>query len=290
MKKVSLFLGIVLAVAAFAGVILLGQLMQPPTYDVAVAIKEIPPFTPLTADLVSIDTQSVSPAIAERYVQAAELDTLLKSGAVIVENLRPGQPLLREAVASGANAEKVSRLAVAVNDPNVVIVAVPVKTDDLPAVVPGDAVALIYANGNVNAQSLMTATVTGPTPTPDPLAALRGISETVVVTTEVQMPVAKWIANGVVYKLNREVRENPNYGAPGKDNEPRYIEGDIKSIDVVVQRAATEWIAFALANGKVQIGLLPAIVRAQVEKNTLPPTQGVTWSDFEDKFFADRGK
>jgi len=290
MKKVSLFLGIVLAVAAFAGVILLGQLMQPPTYDVAVAIKEVPPFTPLTVDLVSLDTQSVSPAIAERYVQAAELDALLKSGAVIVENLRPGQPLLREAVASGANAEKVSRLAVAVNDPNVVIVAVPVKTDDLPAVVSGDAVALIYANGNVNAQSLVTATVTGPTPTPDPLAALQGISETMVVTTEVQLPVAKWIANGVVYKLNREVRENPNYGAPGKDNEPRYIEGDIKSIDVVVQRATTEWIAFALANGKVQIGLLPAIVRGQVEKNTLPSTQGVTWSDFEDRFFAERGK
>jgi len=290
MKKVSLLLGIVLAIAAFAGVILLGQLMQPPTYDVAVAIKEVPPFTPLTADLVSIDTQSVSPAIAERYVQAAELDALLQSGAVIVENLRPGQPLLREAVASGANAEKVSRLAVAVNDPNVVLVAVPVKTDSLPAVVSGDAVALIYANGNVNAQELVTSTISGPTPTPDPFRAVTGISETVVVTTEVQMPVAKWIANGVVYKLNREVRENPNYGAPGKDNEPRYIEGEIKSIDVVVQRAAVEWITFALANGKVQIGLLPAIVRAQVENDTLPPTQGVTWSDFEDRFFADRGK
>ncbi len=290
MKKVSLFLGIVLAVAAFVGVILLGQLMQPPTYDVAVVIKDVPPFTPLTADLVSIDTQSVSPAIAERYVQAAELDALLQSGAVIVENLRPGQPLLREAVASGANAEKVSRLAVAVNDPNVVIVAVPVKTDSLPAVVSGDAVALIYANGNVNAQELVTLTISGPTPTPDPFRAVTGISETVVVTTEVQMPVAKWIANGVVYKLNREVRENPNYGAPGKDNEPRYIEGEIKSIDVVVQRAAAEWITFALANGKVQIGLLPAIVRAQVENDTLPPTQGVTWSDFEDRFFAERGK
>jgi hypothetical protein len=290
MKKVSLLLGIVLAIAAFAGVILLGQLMQPPTYDVAVAIKEVPPFTPLTADLVSIDTQSVSPAIAERYVQAAELDALLKSGAVVVENLRPGQPLLREAVASGANAEKVSRLAVAVNDPNVVIVAVPVKTDSLPAVVSGDAVALIYANGNVNAQELVTSTISGPTPTPDPFRVVTGISETVVVTTEVQMPVAKWIANGVVYKLNREVRENPNYGAPGKDNEPRYIEGEIKSIDVVVQRAAVEWITFALANGKVQIGLLPAIVRAQVENDTLPPTQGVTWSDFEQRFFAERGK
>jgi hypothetical protein len=47
-------------------------------------------------------------------------------------------------------------------------------------------------------------------------------------------------------------------------------------------------LAFALANGRVQVGLLPAVVREQVEKNTVPATTGVTWSDFEDRFFADR--
>ena len=289
MRKVGLVLGIGMMIAAFVAVVLVSRLLTPPTYEVVVAVKEVPPFTTLTKDMVAVDTQSVSPAIADRYVLADELAVLLDSGAVVVENLRPGQPLLREAVASGANAEKVSRLAVAINDPNLVIMAVPVKVDSLPAVFPGDAVALFYANGSVQTQQIVTATISGPTPTPAPLA-FGAISETQIITTELQMPVAKWLVNGVVYQLNREIRENPDYGAPGKDNEPRYIEGDVKSLDVVVARSEAEWLTFALANGQVQVGLLPAVVREQVEKNSLPATTGVTWSDFEDRFFEERGK
>jgi hypothetical protein len=289
MRKVQVLLGLSLAIAAFVGVVMVSRLTTPPTYDVVVAIKEVPPFTALEQNMLAVDTQSVSPAIADRYVLADQLPALLDSGAVAVENLRPGQPLLREAVASGANAEKVSRLAVAINNPELVIMAVPVKVDSLPAVFPGDAVALFYANGSVQTQQIVTATISGPTPTPAPLA-FGAISETQVITTELQMPVAKWLVNGVVYKLNREIRENPDYGAPGKDNEPRYIEGDVKSLDVVVARSEAEWLTFALANGQVQVGLLPAIVREQVESNRLPVTTGVTWSDFEDRFFADRAK
>lgn len=289
MRKVQVLLGLSLAIAAFVGVVIVSRLTTPPTYDVVVAIKEVPPFTALEQSMLAVDTQSVSPAIADRYVLADQLPALLDSGAVAVENLRPGQPLLREAVASGANAEKVSRLAVAINNPELVIMAVPVKVDSLPAVYPGDAVALFYANGSVQTQQIVTATLTGPTPTPEPLA-FGEISQTQIITTELQMPVAKWLVNGVVYQLNREIRENPDYGAPGKDNEPRYIEGDVKSLDVVVARSEAEWLTFALANGQVQVGLLPAIVREQVESNRLPATTGVTWSDFEDRFFADRGK
>ena len=287
MRKVGMLLGLVLMVGVFVAVIVLSRLLTPPTYDVVVAIKEVPPYTALTQEMLSVDTQSVSPAIADRYVLADELPLLLKNGAVAVENLRPGQPLLREAVASGADAERVSRLAVAIDDPNLVILAVPVKVDSLPAVFPGDAVALIYANGSVQTQQIVTTTLSGPTPTPTPLAP-GTISETQVITTQLQMPIAKWLVNGVVYQLNREIKENPNYGAPGKDNEPRYIEGDVKSLDVVVARRDAEWLTFALANGQVQVGLLPAVVRAQVEKNILPASAGVTWSDFEQRFFADR--
>ncbi len=289
MRKVQVLLGLILAIGAFVGVVVFNRITTPPTYDVVVAVKEVPPFTTLEQSLVAVDTQSVSPAIAERYVLADELPVLIDSGAVVVENLRPGQPLLREAVASGANAEKVSRLAVAINNPDLVIMAVPVKVDSLPAVFPGDAVALFYANGSVQTQQIVTATLSGPTPTPTPLA-FGAISETQIITTELQMPVAKWLVNGVVYQLNREIRENPDYGAPGKDNEPRYIEGDVKSLDVVVARGEAEWLTFALANGQVQVGLLPAIVREQVETNSLPATTGVTWSDFEDRFFEERGK
>lgn len=287
MRKIQLVLGLILAAGAFVGVLVLGQATQPPVYDVVVVMTEVPAFTALTPDLFGTDSQSVSPAVAAKYVMAADLPELIDAGAVAVENLRPGQPLLREQVASGAQAEGMSRLAVALNDPNLVIVAVPVGPNNLPAVFPGDVVALFYASGNVQAQTIATATIEGPPPTPTPMP-MGTISETVVVTTELQLPIAKWIANGVVYKLNREIKENPNYGAPGQDNEPRYIEGEVRSLDVVVRREVAEWVAFALANGKVQVGVLPAVTRPDVEAGTLARSEGVTWSDFEKRFFEDR--
>ncbi len=284
MRKIQLLLGLLLAVGAFVGVLFLGQLTQPVTYDVAVVANSIPPFTALTPEMFLVDTQSVSPAVAEKYVLIDELNDLLTAGAVVVEPLHAGQPLLREQVASSAQAEGLSRLAVALNDPERVIVSVPVDQDSLPATFPGDVVALFFAAGNLQAQAIVTETMEGPTPTPVPLTERTAVT----VTTELHLPVAKWIANGVVYRLNREIRENPNYGAPGLENEPRYIEGPIKSLDVVVQRADAEWVAFALAHGEVQLAVLPAITRPDVEAGTFKDSGGVTWSDFEDRFFEER--
>jgi hypothetical protein len=35
--------------------------------------------------------------------------------------------------------------------------------------------------------------------------------------------------------------------------------------------------------------VLPALTKPSVESGTLPDTEGVTWSDFEDIFFEERG-
>ncbi|MEE8391268.1 MAG: hypothetical protein V3S14_10810 [Anaerolineae bacterium] len=297
MRKLQLLLGIILAVGAFIAVLVVGRMSQPTVFDVAVVIREVPAFTPLTPDLVTLDTQSVSPAVAEKYVLADDLDAMLVEGAVVVENLHPGQPLMREQVATGVDVEGLSRLAVALDDPDRVILSVPVDQDDLPAVVPGDVVALFFSAGNVRANTLVTYTVEGvkrmdPTSPPTDTQPIRWNQwdepKVVTITTELELPVAKWLSNGVVYRLNQERRENPNYGAPGMENEPRYIEGELKSLDVVVHRDDAEWVAFALAHGEVQVGVLPAVNKELVEAGLLPPEPGVTWSDFEDRFFAER--
>jgi hypothetical protein len=301
MRKLQLLIGIVLAVGAFVAVLCVGRLSQPTTYDVVIVVAEVPAFTPLASDLVSVDTQAVSPAVADKYVLADELEAMLAEGAVVVENLHPGQPLLREQVATGADVEGLSRLAVALKDPHRVILAVPVKQSEIPSVVPGDVVALFFAAGNVRAGALTTTTIEGGTPTPE-LGTGRVYSGTeaawfsppleesgpLTITTELEMPLAKWLANGVVYRANRERRENPNYGAPGAENEPRYIEGELVALDIVVHRGDAEWVAFALAHGKVQVGVLPAVVKDRVEAGDLSPEGGVTWSDFERQFFAER--
>ena len=289
-RKIQILIGLVLMIVVFGAVLLIAQRSQPQTYDVAVVMKDIPAYTPLTTDMLATDSQSVSAAVAQKYILTGDLPELLAAGAVSVENLHPGQPLLRVQVAAGVQAQGLSRLSVALKDPNLVIVAIPVVPSNLPAVFPGDAIALFFASGNVQAQTIQTTTVSGPTPTPTP-RPLGVISQTTVLTTELQLPLAKWLSNGVVYRVNRQMKENPNYGAPGAaPDEPRYLDGDIQSLDVVVRRDAAEWVAFALANGKVQIGVLPAVNRPNVEKGDFGASAGVTWSDFEKRFFADRGQ
>lgn len=288
MRKLQIIIGLLLAVVAGVAVVAGSVLLRPPQYGVVVVVKEVPAFTRLEPDMAAIDNWSMSPAVAAKYVLPGDWERMLGEGAVAVENLHVGQPLLRVQVATGANAEKVSRLSVALADPDRVIVSVPVNEENLPALVPGDVVALFYAAGSLSAQALVTEVVTAP-PESSPALEVITPTETTTETVELILPVAKWIANGVVYRLNREKRENPNYGAPGMENEPRYIEGAVKSLDVVVRRADAEWIAFALAHGHVQVALLPAVTRADVESGTFPPSPGVTWTDFERRFFSERG-
>ena len=96
MRKLQLLLGIILAAGAFLGVLLIGKITQPATYEVTVVLQEIPAYTRLTQDTMGLDTQSLSASVADKYVLADEFENLLAEGVVAVENLHPGQPLLRE--------------------------------------------------------------------------------------------------------------------------------------------------------------------------------------------------
>ena len=288
-------MGIVLAGAAFLAVLFLGRLNQPVTYEVVVVREEVPAYTELSADAVMVDIQTLHPDVVETYVLAGEFDAMLVEGVVAVEVLHRGQPLLRAQLASGVEIEGLSRLSVALNDPDQVILSVPVDQDNLPAIVPGDVAALFFAAGQVQANSLVTYTVEGEEVGPSAttthtIVAVREEEGPFTVTTELQLPLAKWAANGVVYRINREKRENPNYGAPGMEQEPRYIEGKIKSLDVVVHRDDAEWVAFALAHGRIQVAVLPAVARPAIEAGTFAPGPGVTWTDFEERFFEERAQ
>jgi hypothetical protein len=295
MRKLQLLLGIILAIGAFLGVLLIGKITQPATYEVTVVLQEIPAYTRLTGDTMGLDTQSLSASVADKYVLSDEFENLLAEGVVAVENLHPGQPLLREQVASGAEVKGLTRLAVALDDPDQVIFSVAIDQDKVPPVVPGDVVALFFTTGQIQAHSLITETVE------DELEAGEGITrawpsafaeddEVITTTIELAMPMAKWVANGIVYRLNQERKENPNYGAPGMENEPRYIEGKTRSLDIVIHRDTAEWIAFIQAHGQIQVAVLPAVAKQAVEAGTFPPEPGVTWTDFEDRFWAERAE
>ena len=305
-RSLKLLLGLILAAVAFVGVIVVGNLTQPPTYEVAVVVDNVAPFTELPASKVQIDVQSLSSAVAQKYILRDEWEALQAAGPVIaVEPLYPGEPLIREVLATGENAQKVQRLSVALTDPELTIIGIPVDRETMPSVYAGDAVALYFSAGQLQVQTITTDVVTTPEP-PVPSDAGELVTETEtaapVVTTdiiveqtepttetvELRLPLTKRLAEGLVYRLNREKQENPNYGAPGMEHEPRYIEGQVTSLDVVVHQDAAEWIAFALAHGKVQVGILPAVAIPQLQNGTLPHSPGATWTDLEEIFFAQR--
>jgi len=279
MRKLQLAFGILLALLAGVGTFLFGQMSQPPKFQVLIAIKEIPPYTVLDPNMVAIDTWGMSEAVAKKYLPP---EILKKGGKIVtIEPLHVGQPILRAQVVYGEEAEKATRLSTALQNPELTIVTIPVHQEALPRVAIGDVVGLIYYTGDVRAEEIVTETVKGP---------MKVITPTKVLTEEVKLslPLAKWLTQGIVFQINRELRENPYYGAPGMEGQPMYIEGDIKSISVAIPRDDAEKVTFALHAGKIQVVLMSALAKELIETKAISPTIGYTWSDFEKEFFKDR--
>jgi hypothetical protein len=268
MRKIQFLAGLVLAIGACIGTFLIGQMTKPPEFPVLIAVKEIPPYSTLDANMVAVDSWGMSPAVAKKYLPP---ETFKKTKVVTIEPIHVGQPILLAQVVYGQEAEKATRLSTALKDPNLTIVTIPVHQEALPKVTIGDTVGLVYYTGDVQAQTIVT-TTKHITPTEVTLA----------------LPVTKWLTQGIVYSVNRELKENPYYGAPGMEGQPMYIEGDVKSISVAIPRSDVEKVTFALNSGKIQVVLMSALAKELLETGELSPTIGYTWSDFEKEFFTDR--
>ena len=98
MRRLQLFVGIVLAIVAGLGVLFVGKLNQPPEYSVVIATTEIAPYTGIEQGDVGVDVQSVSRKVADTYILSDEWMEMVAEGDVTaIEPLHPGQPLLHGA-------------------------------------------------------------------------------------------------------------------------------------------------------------------------------------------------
>jgi len=148
-RKLSLVFGILLAAGAFLGVLLLGNAVNPSPYQVVVAITEIEPGTVLDKQFFGIDPQVVSPQVAGEYVLANELDEYV--GATIVRSLVPGQPLMHRDIVAAGNPAAQDRIALALADPDMTAMVVPVQKTTVPdEVKPGDRIAIVWSIGEAN--------------------------------------------------------------------------------------------------------------------------------------------
>ena len=295
LRSITFIVGLLLAVGAFVAYLVLGGVLNPPPYQVVVAVRDIPPYTVITSDALAVDSQSMSKTVARNLVLKQEVDHYI--GGMAIEPIHAGEPLRKSAVISPDNPAASRRLALLLDDPTKAVMVIPVTPETCPEQVQsGDYVHLVasFAPGGIGGggQSLaeMLATPTPPfaiTPLPSPTptppitptgavtlpTAIAPAATPYLSAEEMTLPIAKvTVQNCKVLAVRRRRVANPAFGRGGQP----FVEGDIQAVVVLVPEESVELLTFAIDNGKVHLVLVPAQVGKEEEHD---PTLGVAWSD-----------
>ena len=300
LKSMQFWVGAMLVLGAFVGVLIVADMLTPTRYTVMVAVKDIPAYTAVQAaydqGYLTADSQAFSPALLQAVVTAEQLPAVLPDG-VFVETVRAGEVLNRARIVTGDNAGRVRRLALALTNPELIIKTIPVDSATTPFIAVGDLVDIYTTIGTVRASELITAGLPVLPPglaTPAPTTAPEAAEEITVqpITLTLQLPVTKRVVVGAyVVRVNREQIPNPQYGAvtAGGQSPPPFIEGGVMSVDVLVSEHGAEELDWGIFNGKMTLAVRPALWRETWEAGQpFPTTPGYTWSDFEAAFWRVR--
>jgi len=302
-SRLSLILGLFLAVGAFVALLLLGQVLNPTPYQVAVVIQEISPGERLRRDMIAIDPQSVDAKVAAEYILADELDDWM--GVTIVDPLHAGQPLLKANLVREDHPRADQRLSLALADGDKVAMVIPVDAETAPQNIrAGDRVDIIYGVGRVREQT--GAPATAPWLAPDQDDWDRGIPPGDIPTSpwevpgeapgeapevsleptpmpQIDFPFAKVVLQDLeVLAVIHDERPNPAYGGPQSDQPPT-LKGDVKALQVVLPRAHTEMMHYGVTTGNYRIALLSPNAPERGDA-----TLGMTWKDLEAFFWVQR--
>ncbi len=309
LKSATFFIGILLALGAFIGYLLLGNFLAPPPALVVVALRDIPPYTPLDANMLGVDSQHLNNQVLATLVQKNELDEYI--GGFITSPIFAGEPLRKSSVVMAGNPLASKRLALALTDANRVAAVIPVDAKTSPAqIVTGDYVDLVISmapgnlttnnsnnfgelltgqnNNQVNFELGPSAVIT-PTQSNFPSSFLfaSGIISAPLSGEIMNLPVTKAVIRSVpVLAVSFEQSPNPSYASAGfgEDSnappQPAYVEGEINSLTVSIPRESAELLNFGIDNGKVHVLLLP-VQQGQSEfvAQQNHSTLGVSWND-----------
>ncbi|HZQ06351.1 MAG TPA: SAF domain-containing protein [Anaerolineae bacterium] len=311
-KSATFAIGIILALGAFVGFLVLGNFLAPPPASVVVALRDISSYTPLDATMLGVDAQHLNGQVLATLVQKEELDQYI--GGFVTTPIFAGEPLRKSAIVNAGNPLASKRLALALTDPNRVAAVIPVNAQTSPTqIVTGDYVDLVIsmAPGNLTGgnsdkfgqilagqdNNLANSVGFGPSAVITPtrgttlpsLISATGVISGFLPGDEMNLPVTKAVIRSVpVLAVSFEQTPNPTYASAGFGEngnaapppQPAYLDGEIKSITVSVPRDSAELLNFGIDNGKVHVMLLP-VQEGQTEfvaqKND--PTLGVSWND-----------
>lgn len=299
LRSVTFIVGLLLAVAAFVAYLALGGVLNPPPYEVVVAVRDIPPYTIITSDALARDPQTMSGTVARTLVHAKELNRYV--GGMAIEHIHAGEPLRKSAVIAAGNPAAARRLSLALDDPARVAMVMPVSPETCPEqIASGDYVNVLVsfapgAIGGTGGQTLaeMLATprpplAVGPllptgtpvvpvSPTVSPPTSALTPTVSALSAEEMTLPIAKvTIQKCRVLAVRRRRVANPGFGISGAQGGQAFLEGDVEALVVLVPRDTAELLTFAIDNGKVHVVLLPAVAGTREGHD---PTLGVAWSD-----------
>jgi len=310
-KSATFAIGILLALGAFVGFLVLGNFLAPPPANVVVALRDISPYMPLDATMLGVDAQHLNGQVLATLVQKEELDQYI--GGFVTTPIYAGEPLRKSAIVNAGNPLASKRLALALTDPKRVAAVIPVNAQTSPTqIVTGDYVDLVIsmAPGNLTGgnsdkfgqilagqdNNLANSVGFGPsaviTPTRSTtlpsLISATGVLSGFLAGEEMNLPVTKAVIRSVpVLAVSFEQTPNPTYASAGFGEngnapppQPAYLDGEIKSITVSVPRDSAELLNFGIDNGKVHVMLLPVQEgETELVANKNDPTLGVSWND-----------
>ena len=163
LRSGTLLIGLLLAVLAFAAYFFLGNVLNPPPYQVVIVVQQVSPGETLRLSMLSVDAQRVHPKVAGEYVLQDELASWL--GATVNEPLHPGDPLTKARLVRAGNPAAVRHLAIALQEPDQVAMVIPVSPETCPSrLLPGDRVDISFGIGRVK-QTAFSEPPATPTPT-----------------------------------------------------------------------------------------------------------------------------
>ncbi len=285
----AIVLGLVLMVGSFGGVLGVGQVINPPTIPIAVAVVDIPAGATLTRDMIALDSVRMNPKVVGALITENELDTFV--GAKVVEALYAYQPLRKSALSSDGNPAAQQRLALALADPDLVAMVVPVTAATAPgAIVEGDVVDLNFGAGANTPFGERLTTAATPSPlgvgytgfvpalSPEPTQAVEATpAATATPEPLLMLPVAKTIVSNarvlsVIYDQRSETVQD-------KDGVKTVrVPDKLIALVLALPREAQELVQFAIDNGTVRVALLSAAAERSAP-GARRPSLGMTWND-----------
>lgn len=302
--------GLILALAAAAGVFFLGMAMAPPPAIVMAARVPLPIDMPLSQmveeDVVPVKIRTDNGNLSS-YVSPEDFQAMKAAGGILIADVTPGEFLRRQDIVSPANYMSANLTALALVDPSKVVVLVKSGgTSVIPnGIRAGDYVDLVLAIDEIpqskaeempDYSGLQYGGLTGN----DAGGSLGGIitpQGTMIIAgkeyaphggevmtedglqdeMDLMAPIAQRIvSNAQVVRINREgVLTYSNQGASS------YAGGSITGLELVIDRNDAVLLAMAQSTGTIYFSLLSPVVEAEA------PGEGTGMRDYIDAYLKD---